>query len=128
MQKTNIAELNSTEVAVGHCVIANSFDRPICELVAVVKSINQSIVEMEYLCSTIAKAPCGAIGTFDSVTPIDFFGIRVKSNGSVYWCERANDSFPIAMYTDGTKRDWQDERNLGVEFPVNRKCRALIEK
>jgi hypothetical protein len=126
MRKTNIAELNSTEVAVGHCVIANSFDRPSCELVAVVKSISNSIVEMEYLCHTIAKSPCGAIGTFDSVTPIDFFGIRVKSNGSVYWCERFDDSF--ARYEDGKKRDWQDERNLGVEFPVNRKCSALIEK
>ena len=126
MRKTNIVELDSTEVAVGHCVIANSFDRPSCELVAVVKSISQSIVEMEYLCMTIAKSPCGAIGTIEGVTPLANFGVRVLSNGSSYWCERVNDSF--ALYSDGAKRDWQDERNLGVEFPVNRKCRGLIEK
>lgn len=113
-RKTGIIQLPASDVAVGHCVIVNEFDRPAGRFIAKITSINGPIVEAKYLHPSIKSSNATCVATKSQVMPVERFGVRVMTNNSVYWCERFGET--EATYSDGEIRQWQDIE-LGEEYP-----------
>lgn len=99
--------LPSTRVAPGHCVIIDYYDGPVGSRVAVVSSVQNGIVKARYLDRSIMLKKCWSSSP-QQVTPISWFGVVVKYDGSKYWCE-PDDSLEVsATYSDGLCRSWQE--------------------
>jgi hypothetical protein len=103
----NLRSLACSEVAVGHCVILNDFDRPCNKLVAVITKIENGRVIARYLSNRTMMQECHAL--IDGVTPISQFGLSVITDGLFFWCAINPTATPTATYPNGEKREWQAE-------------------
>lgn len=119
VKKTNVEILPGSEVAPGHCVIINEYDRPSAKLVAIITEIRSGMIHCRYLNRDVDKNYKNVV-TFDP-TPTDTFGVEIHSNGSCYWVERIADS--QAVYKDGKPRPWQGD-SASEPFPIIQSLRA----
>lgn len=106
-QRTGVYELPGDQVAVGHCGVVD--DENCGRSVVIVKAVRGFVVEAV----PVRNSPLlpDVIATVRSnITPISRFGIRLRTNGSVYWCEQTSSC-----------SGWNDSE-LGEEYPVDRKA------
>lgn len=101
--------LLASAVALGHCVILNEVEQPCARQVGVVVGLEGGLVRTKYLCADPVLTPYnkkGCLNSLASVTPLADFGVEVRVDGDVYWCEVVGES--RAIYADGERRQWQE--------------------
>ena len=101
--------LLASTVAIGHCVILNEVEQPCARQVGVVVGIEGGLVRTKYLCADPVLTPYnkkGCLNCLASVTPLADFGVEIRVDGDVYWCEVVGES--RAIYADGGRRPWQE--------------------
>lgn len=101
--------LLASAVALGHCVILNEVEQPCARQVGVVVGIEGDFVRTKYLCADslfTSYNKKGCLNPRASVTPLADFGVELRVDGDVYWCEVVGES--RATYADGERRRWQE--------------------
>ena len=96
-------------VGLGCCVILNDVEQPCARLVGVVVGIEAEFIRTKYLCDDKLLTPYNLHGCVNHrvvVTPLSDFGVELRVEGGVYWCEQVGAS--VATYPDGTPRKWQE--------------------
>ena len=104
-------KLQSSQIAVGHCVIVNHIERPSGEMVAVIVGVENDKIKSKYLNAdkkfSYYNKHDGMTNLREAVTPISDFGVQIHvDEQNNYWCEQTGES--TATYKDGKIRKWQD--------------------
>lgn len=91
----------------GTPVIVNEYDKPSGDLVAVVVHAGEETLLCSYLNSASRLAVYGTMRVrVDRVRSLHDFGVALRVDGGVYWCEPVSES--KATYPDGSTRRWQE--------------------
>lgn len=104
--------LPASQVAVGHCVIANDTECPESKMVCVVTAVDGDNVRLQYLNADKMfdsyNKRRGWLSRATHATPLATFGvsIAIEPNGNLYTCRKVGES--QAVYLDGKHRPWQE--------------------
>ena len=130
-QKTVVEDFGTTLCSsrafkVGDCVILNHVEQPCGRLVCVVVKDDGEYYHCCYLnadpqLSSYNKPPMK--NRLERGTKIEDFGVVIRAEGGVYWCEERSES--KATYADGKPRRWQ-EYGGPYRFPARPKIAELV--
>lgn len=100
--------LPSNDMAVGNCVIVNTYDQPCGKLVAIITAVSGDCFFVKYLNADPALDYYNKNDGMRVSRPtlVGSFGVEVRYYDGTYWCVRVGDS--RATYEDGKRREWQE--------------------